>query len=244
MKKIFFIATLSIFFISFLFGQNTDSFFDRYDRFLNTYTDNGNVDFDRLKTDSELLNQIYESIGKVNLEGKNGSFKKAFLIKAYNIIVIKQEQVFYPIKSPNEINGFFDNITHMVAGKENTLNALEKKYLLREFHDPRVHLVLVCGAKRCLKLLKKAYRPEKLDDQIDEQVKAILNDPDFLIVSDDKSNIELSEIFKWYQEDFIGSSSNILEYINQYHKDKLSEESLISYYEYDWSINTMGQDDE
>ncbi len=244
MKKLIITAFLCIMVSAIVQSQNKESFFDQYDNFLKTYTENGNIDFDKLKLESELLNEIYESIGAVNLEGKDDSYKKAFLINAYNIMVIKQEQVFYPIKSPNEVNGFFDNITHMVAGKEYTLDALEKLFLLKAFPDPRVHLVLVCGAKGCPKLLNKAYRPEKLDKQIDEQVKTILNDPEFLIVSDDKSNIALSEIFKWYKNDFVEENANILDYINQYRIEKLSNKSLVSYYEYDWSINTMSKDDD
>ena len=158
MNKLVLVAALFIIFRSVSVAQNNNSFFDRYDQFLKLYTKNGNIDFEKLKTESTLLNEIYNEIGKTDLSNKDDAFRKAFLINAYNIMVIKQEQVFYPIKSPNEVNGFFDNITHVVAGSEYTLDALEKQMLLKEFPDPRVHLVLVCGAKGCPKLLNKAYR--------------------------------------------------------------------------------------
>lgn len=233
--------TLSM--INLSFCQSNESFFEQYDQFLNTYTKDGGIDFELLKLQPEILNEVYNSIGEIKLEGKSSAYKKAFLINAYNIIVIKQEQVFYPIKSPNEVNGFFDNITHMVAGKEYTLDGLEKQYLLKEFPDPRVHLVLVCGAKGCPKLLNKAYRPDRLDEQIDEQVTTILNDPEFLIVNKDQSEVALSEIFKWYKDDFANNGSDILDFINRYRTEKLPKESSVSYYAYDWSINTISKED-
>ncbi|MEL6558209.1 MAG: DUF547 domain-containing protein [Bacteroidota bacterium] len=243
MNKIIFSCGFILLLSNIGFSQSTESFFERYDQFLSTYTNDGGIDFDLLKTQPEILNQVYEAIGNVNLDGKSASFKKAFLINAYNILVIKQEEVFYPIKSPNEVNGFFDNITHIVAGKEYTLDGLEKQFLLKEFPDPRVHLVLVCGAKGCPKLLNKAYRPQRLDDQIDEQVKTILNDPEFLIVNKDQSEISLSEIFKWYKDDFTENDSDILDFINKYRIEKLSKKSAINFYAYDWSINTMSKED-
>ena len=243
MYKILFSCGMILSLVNVGFSQHNESFFERYDQFLTTYTKEGGIDFDRLKLQPEILNEVYEAIGNINLEGKSPAFKKAFLINAYNILVIKQEQVFYPIKSPNEVNGFFDNITHIVAGKEYTLDGLEKQFLLKEFPDPRVHLVLVCGAKGCPKLLNKAYRPERLDEQIDEQVKTILNDPEFLIVNKDQSEISLSEIFKWYKDDFTENDSDVLDFINRYRIEKLSKESAVSFYAYDWSINTMSKED-
>ena len=244
MKKVVLFSMLGMLFFNSVHAQSLDSFFDQFDQFLTSYTEKGYIDFDRLKADPGLLNELYETIGKVDLKGQDEVVTKAFLINAYNLLVIKQEQVFYPIKSPLEIDGFFSSIVHQVAGKEYTLDALEKEYLLKQYPDARVHLVLVCGAKGCPKLFEKAYRPETLDQQIDDQVKNILNDPDFLIVSDDKTNIALSEIFKWYQQDFIQQNTDVLDYINQYRTEKLSKESVVSYYEYDWSINTISKDDD
>lgn len=243
MNKIIFCCGIILLISTIGFSQNTESFFERYDQFLKTYTKDGGIDFDLLKTQPEILNEVYEALGGVSLDNKSDSFKKAFLINAYNILVIKQEEVFYPIKSPNEVNGFFDNITHIVAGREYTLDGLEKQFLLKEFPDPRVHLVLVCGAKGCPKLLNKAYRPDRLDQQIDQQVKAILNDPEFLIVNKDQSEISLSEIFKWYKDDFTDNDTDVLDFINRYRIKKLPKESSVNFYAYDWSINTMSKEE-
>ena len=243
MTKFVFILAVSWSILSSTYAQPSESFFDKFDRFLKKYSERGSINFDRLKTEPDDLNALYQMIGTAYLQDKDRAYTKAFLINAYNILVIKQEQVFYPIKSPLEINGFFNNIVHNVAGREYTLDALEKQFLLKEFPDARVHLVLVCGAKGCPKLFEKAYRPESLDVQIDEQVTRILNDPEFLIVSDDKSNIALSEIFKWYQQDFTQTAPTVLEYINGYRTDKIPSESEISFYQYDWSINNISKEE-
>jgi len=225
------------------YGQN--SFFDKYDLFLKKYTHQGNLDFNRLKNEPELLNDIYNQLATVDLKNKSDDFVKAFLINAYNVIVIKQEQVFYPIKTPKDISGFFDNIAHTIGGEYYTLERLEKEKLLQDYPDPRVHLVLVCGAKGCPKLSQSAYRPENLNRQLDSQVTEILNDPEFLITNNDNSQVSLSKIFEWYYEDFKKvAGTNIIDYINKYRDVKLSNQTLISYYEYDWSINQMASGDE
>ncbi len=242
MKKIA-ITGILLFILFQSFGQN--SFFDKYDLFLKKYTHDGNLDFNRLKNEPKLLNDVYNQLATIELEGKSDDYIKAVLINAYNVIVIKQEQVFYPIKTPKDISGFFDNITHTIGGQYYTLERLEKEYLLETFPDPRVHLVLVCGAKGCPKLSKNAYRPENLNKQLDSQVREILNDRDFLITNNDNTKISLSKIFEWYYEDFKKvSGENILDYINRYSDIKFSNNTAISYYDYDWSINQMASGDE
>jgi len=112
------------------------------------------------------------------------------------------------------VTGFFDGRKVTVAGEQLTLTNMEKKHLLKPYNDARLHFVLVCGALGCPPITNFAYRPALLDQQLDQQTKLALNDPTFLKVNGSKT--QLSQIFKWYVNDFGGNKGAIIDFINQY----------------------------
>lgn len=66
--------------------------------------------------------------------------------------------------------------------------------------EARFHFVLVCAAIGCSPIVTKAYRPETLEKQLQEQTVKAMNSPDFVKVEKDK--VLLSELMKWYEKDF------------------------------------------
>ena len=64
-----------------------------------------------------------------------------------------------------------------------------------------------------------------------------MDNPDFIRVN--AKEVSISEIFKWYEEDFVTKGSRVIDFINNYRKEKLSSKSKISYYNYDWSLNSQ-----
>jgi hypothetical protein len=77
--------------------------------------------------------------------------------------------------------------------------------------------------------------PTKLDSQLERQTKKALNNNNFIKVS--KNKVAFSEIFKWYKEDFV-TNGNELQFLNIYRTDKVSEDAKITYYSYDWRLNS------
>ncbi len=209
-------------------------FFDQADSFFGEYVSAGKVDYSAIKQNPEKLNALVSEIASFQIDQKDASEIKAFYINAYNILVIKGIIASYPTNSPLDKDGFFDKIKYSIAGEKLTLNEIENKKLRAEFNDPRIHFVLVCAALGCPKLIPEAYFPKSLDDQIQQRAIISLNDPDFIKVS--QNQIEISEIFKWYAEDF-GGKDNYRKFINTYRKDDLAENASIGFYEYDWSLN-------
>ncbi len=211
------------------------SFFDQVDLFLQKYMKNGQINYAAIKNNPEQLNKLYDMIGNMSLEGKSEAFRKAFHINAYNMLVIKQVIVFYPITTPFDVNGFFDNIKHEVCRDELTLDELEKGLMLPTYKDPRIHFALVCAAKGCPPLAEKAYRPEIVEDQLEEKTVQMIND--HLFVKERPGEIRLSKIFEWYAEEFSDNQSTVLDYLNQYRVSKIPEQTKVRYDEYDWSLN-------
>lgn len=213
------------------------SFTEEADSFLGERVSDGQVDYEGIKNDPDRINQLYQQVGEMSLDGASDEEKKAFYINAYNIATIHQIIENYPVQSPNDIKGFFDQNKHTIAGEQLTLNDLEKKKILAPYQDARVHFVLVCAAVSCPPLASFAYQADKLDEQLDEKTRKALNNDTFIRVNHDKKKVELSKIFEWYQGDFTRDAKSAVAYINQYRDEKIPEDYKVGYYTYDWALN-------
>lgn len=234
MKTLLNLLTL-ILVTSSLFAQKIDQqFFQNTDAFLKANVNNGLVDYAKVKNDPTLKTLI-NTVENADLTGASDATKKAFYINAYNLHVINAAIAAYPIQSVQEIPGFFDRKKVKTANKVSTLNNLEKDNLLKPYKDGRLHFVLVCGALDCPPITSFAYLPEKLDMQLDQQTKKALDNPSFLKAKG--TNLGLSQIFKWYPNDFGGSRINILAFINKHRTYAVPTTAKISYYDYDWTLN-------
>ena len=237
MKNLLCILSLICLFSINAVAQNINQqFITDTDRLFKTFVKNGLVDYAALKDDAQLATLI-KVIKNADLSDLQENSKKAFLINAYNLLVINKVAALYPINSMQDESGFFDKDKVQVAGENYTLNQLEKTLLLDVYQDARLHFVLVCAALGCPPITNFAYHPDRLDDQLDQQTKLALNNPDFIKVS--LSQVALSQIFKWYADDFGGSKNAIITFINQYRSKSISKNVRLVYYDYDWTLNNI-----
>ena len=179
--------------------------------------------------------------------------KLAYLINAYNAIVIQQVLDAYPIKrslSPAalvrpansvwQIPGFFTESTHQVAGRRLTLDDIEHKLLRASLKEPRIHAALVCAAVSCPPL-RGAYAAERIDAQLDDQMRSFLADPSRNRIDRSRGEVKLSEIFKWFAEDF-GGTDGVVTFVARY-TDAATQAWLrtgkfrVTYFDYDWNLN-------
>lgn len=218
------------------YSQNTQSFFDEADAFLKRYVTNGNVNYASLKNNPSSLNKLMALASDVTVSKAEATTYQAFWINAYNISVIKGIIDNYPIKSPLDTKGFFDKTTYQIGGTSITLNDIENKKLRAQFEDPRFHFVLVCGAKGCPPLIPKAFTPDNLESLLEQQTVNAINNPDFIMVKGNK--VALSEIFKWYKEDFVKDGTEI-DFLNSYRTEKIPQNAKVSYYPYNWQLNSQ-----
>ncbi len=233
MKKIFTIVLL----LNFSWGsysQDLNDFFQKADTFFQTHVKNGKVAYDDIHDNTNNLNELLALAKQISVSKTDSDAYQAFWINAYNLSVIKGLITNYPINSPLDKSGFFDKTTYALGGMDITLNDIENKLLRAQFNDARFHFVLVCGAIGCPPLISKAYQPATLDKQLQQQTITALNDPKFIMVK--KGKVALSEIFKWYKEDFV-LNGNEIDYINAFRKVPLNSDSKITYYPYNWKIN-------
>lgn len=230
MKNIFFIALLC--FASF-FAQ-AQSFFDNTDAFLKENVQNGLVDYDGIKANGKPLQILVTEIANFPLSEADENTQLAFYLNAYNVLAIQNVINNYPLASPLDVDGFFDKITHNVAGKNLTLNQIENDIIRPTFGDARIHFALVCVAKGCPKLSTEAFTGKQVQAQLERLTRQAMNDVNFIRIKG--KTVLASEIFKWYAVDFGTESEAILSYINKYTNQDLSGFSL-DYYSYNWELN-------
>lgn len=224
------------------FAQSYSDFETNADSFFKNYVNNGGVNYLALKTNPKPINNLIGSVAKMDLNELGTNEKKAFLINAYNLIVIHQVVQNYPTKSVMDVAGFFKETQYTVAGKKASLNDIENSMIRPVYKDARVHFVLVCGAVSCPPIINSAYKASTLDKQLNEQTRKAMNNPDFIQVNDTKKEVNISEIFNWYKSDFVGEHKNVLEYINAYRSKAIPAEYKQGSYTYNWQLNENNED--
>ena len=225
-----------ILFTNLAFGMDKNQFFIQSDEFFHLNVEDGLVKYKQIKKNDDNIHDLVNYVSSANLSSFDSTEKLAFYINAYNLLVINKIIEKYPVESPTSIPGFFDIKKHMIAGEKLTLNDLENKRI-RTYKDSRIHFVLVCAALGCPKLGSFSFDPEKLEEQLTQQTKLALNDPDF--IRTDGNMMELSEIFSWYRQDFGKSDKDLILFINKYRTVPLPENAKLNYYSYDWTLNEL-----
>lgn len=206
------------------------------DRFLDEYVQDGLVDYRAVSENAGAVDRIETQIGDLRLEDLSESDQKAFLINAYNLLVIGAVAEAYPIESPLEVTGFFDGERYRVAGASRTLDGLEAD-IFERFPDPRIHFALVCAAESCPPLPDSTFRGPVLDRQLDAITRQAIRSDTFVRIDSSAGTIHLSRIFDWYRSDFERESGSLRAFVDRYRERSLPDSYAIRFTEYDWSLN-------
>lgn len=241
-----------------------------WDRILKAYTSDGLVSYAALKAEPKALESYLDSLGDVT-EADYGAWNRdrqiAFWINAYNALTLKVILDHYPIEpsfpatlrypknSIRQIPGVWKAFKFLVMKRAMTLDDIEHETLRKRFHEPRVHMALVCAARGCPPLRAEAYAGAKLEEQLDDQARLFLKDPAKFRIDRDAGRVHLSSIFKWFGGDFMekyapaeafGGShqaeSASLSFISRYldaedRRYLAAGKYKVAYLDYDWSLN-------
>jgi uncharacterized protein DUF547 len=211
-----------------------------YAELLSKYVRNGRVDYKGLAAnDLARLDAYLKAVGEATAP-KDKSQAIAFYVDAYNATVLRAVIEHKMPKSVLDVKGFFDAEKHRIAGKDLTLNQLEKEVLNPFAKDPRTHMVLVCGAIGCPILESKPYTGGDIQARMDEAARRYLSGPTGLNAAD--GGLKVSHIFEWYAADF-GGPDGVVAFLKKYGKKDVVEKAgpspKISYVDYNWVLNAL-----
>lgn len=196
-------------------------------------TSTGSVNYGAIKKKQADLDAYLKLLADNPVENNwSRSEKMAYWINLYNASTVKLIVANYPTKSIQNLeNGKpWDKKWIKSGSKTYTLNEIENSILRPQFKDARIHFAVNCAALSCPRLMNKAFTAANLESLLDQSAKSFINS-NFNKISANK--IEISKIFKWYEDDF----GNIIDYLNKYSTIKINDDAKISYLEYNWSLN-------
>ncbi|MBC7926479.1 MAG: DUF547 domain-containing protein [Bryobacteraceae bacterium] len=213
-----------------------------FDRLLKQYvSEQHRVDYSRWKqTDLPALDAYLSTLAKPWPASVSEQEQTAALINAYNALTIRWILGRYPVESIWKTPKPFTEKRHTLDAKATSLDDIETR--LRNSKDPRVHALLVCAALSCPPLRREAYVPEKLEEQIADNTREWLANPDLNSFSPESRKAVISSIFKWYRKDFDLPPASLQSFLAQHGPSQagfLSGPGKVSieFREYRWGLN-------
>jgi len=223
------------------------------------------VDYAQLLNQPKQLNQYLSDVSLVkqnDYQSWTNEQQLSFLINAYNgftLQLITQNYAKFKngdAESIKDLGSFFSSPWEKqfftLLDKKRSLDDIEHKMIRVWFERPRIHAALVCAAVSCPPLRNEAFVADKLDNQLDEQMRLFLSDDQRNTVNLNKNRVYLSSIFKWYGDDFEKGQqgfNRLQDLIKLYQQDiadnpqQLSwlqqQNFRISYLDYDWRLNDI-----
>ncbi len=195
----------------------------------------GRVNYRGFKNDRTLLDQYLHYLQENPLEASwSRNVRLTYWINAYNAFTVDLILQHYPLKSIMDLEKPWDQNFITLGDKKYSLNQIEHQIIRPQYREPRIHFALVCAAVSCPKLLNRSYRPEQLNQQLDNQTRYFLNSSGKNKLSVQK--VEVSQLFNWYGEDFTAEGS-IVDFLNRYADIKIAADAEVIFAEYDWALN-------
>lgn len=219
-----------------------------WDHLLQKYVDQvGGVDYEAWSAHHSQTLACWLAQQSAETQGRENHL--AHWINLYNAFTIEAVLSAYPISSirptllglPNWIAflRFFQRRVHRLGRDCFSLEQIENKMLRQFSGDPRIHFAIVCASIGCPVLRPEAYTPERLEEQLEEDMIRFINNPAKVRFDPGEDVLYCSKIFQWYQADFLAVAPSLSAYILP-HLHGLSPpvaEPRIAFLPYDWSLN-------
>jgi hypothetical protein len=175
---------------------------------------------------------------------KSNEQKIAFWLNCYNALVqykLSNDSTLYKNKK-----AFFAGQSITIGREEMSLNTIENNILRLQTAEKnesliknlrpskleyRIHFALNCGANSCPPIA--FYDPNDLEQQLSIAEKSFVKSTS--IYHSEKNEVEISELFKWYEEDFNGETG-IIQLLKRNQIIPIWVNPKITYTQYNWSL--------
>lgn len=225
---------------------------DVWDGLLRKYVDtNGMVDYTKWhasRGDRAALRQYIDQLSKVSPAAKaSRGGRLAFWINAYNAVTIEGILREYPTSSIRnhtaKVLGYniWKDLQLYVGGRPYSLDAMEHE-VLRKMGEPRIHFAIVCASIGCPRLLNEAYRPARLEEQLQTNARDFFSRAQNFRYDSARQTVHLSSILQWFGKDFGSSQSAMLQKISAWVPQNArsavaSGRVRVAFNDYNWQLN-------
>jgi len=213
-------------------------------RVLQRFVDNqGRVDFAGLARDRADLDRYVAWVARVTPDNRPQVFGNITAALAHHINAYNAVAMYGVLDSglPDTLAGwrkvgFFFLKRYQIAGQPTSLYAYENN-VIRKLQDPRMHFALNCMSVGCPRLPREPFRAETLDAQLDRETRAFFAEPRNLRVDAASKTVFLSEILKFYPDDFLAFAPSLVAYANRYAPVPAPLDHTVRFTPYDWTVN-------
>ena len=251
-------------------GFPSDGFSHRvFEELLKTYVDSaGEVNYDAWHQFADANHKLDTYLAAVSLYSPENAAERfqsrndslAYWLYAYNGYVIRSVLNRWPldsvtdVKAPVEVAkgyGFFYRQRYLFGGVAYSLYAVENEKVRAMYKDARIHFVLNCGSESCPVLRPELPTGDALEPLLQKAATDFVSDDRNVFIDHANKKIFLSEIFKWFEKDFVSdlrrrglpTEHGVVGYVasvaSEDRRDKLllAVDFEVVYRDYDWSIN-------
>ncbi len=203
----------------------------------------GEVDFAALSEDRGDLDRYVRHVADTPLDGfADRDEQLAHMINAYNAL-----SMYNVIDSgiPATHAGlhkltFFIHRKLPVGARPMSLYAFENdviRPLARAMGRPEVHFALNCSALSCPVLPRVPFAGQGLAGQLRREAKAFFARPENFRIDAGGRTVWLSELLKFYPEDFVPAHGrNLIEYANRHAPQAAPIDYAVRFTPYDWTV--------
>ena len=200
--------------------------------------------------------EILKAFDPKSLEGQAESV--AFWINAYNFFMLDQiltqrpdgELVSSVWDYGGRVNPFVDSVFErkkfVIGGRYYSLSEIEKDILLGEeyasrgWKDARVHFAVNCASVGCPPLRDTIYTAENLESLLVENTRRGFSTKRHLSV--EGGTLHVTELFDWYQKDFIEASGSEQAFIEEWAAPEVADQvagtEVMRFIDYNWILNS------
>ncbi len=193
--------------------------------------------------DQQILTNYIDNLASVPVFKLNRDSQMVYWINLYNALTVRVVLEAYPVESILDIDispGLFSNgpwgkkiIT--IEGEKVSLDDIEHRILRPIWQEPRLHYVLNCAALGCPQIGVAAITSQNANHFLEQAAQQFINHP--RSVRQKSGKVYMSSIFDWYQDDFGGNETKLLNYIRQY--IQIPAKAKIADFDYDWRLNDL-----
>lgn len=213
-------------------------------------TEDGYVRWERLRQDRQALDAYVAWLTRPGALPEDPAAAHAVWLNAYNAWVLYgvletdvQDSVQeLPGWVPEPGAGFFLERTYNLGGSHYSLYVAEHSYIRAGMKDWRDHAALNCASASCPPLRSELFVAERLDAQLDDQVRRWVDDP-IRGFRKDGETLVFSPIFDWFEADFPVADGSLCTLLAPYAKAErralltASPDCPTVYFRYDWRLN-------
>ncbi len=231
--------------------------------------DEGHVDYENWHQDAAamgLLDSYLAAVAAYSPVNSPSRFERksdqlAYWLYAYNAYVIRNVLSHWPLESVTDLKapfevvtgfGFFWQQRFLFGGEAKSLYSVENSVIRSTFRDPRIHFVLNCASESCPVMRPNLPTGDDLEPFLESATAAFISDRSNVLIDHERRRVVLSDIFKWYEKDFLNdlrrqglpSDAGLIGYLQSAAPKSMADElAAASDYEiefpgYDWSINS------